>query len=147
MPNARRPVLWVALAISITFSGCSRPATGTTDPEPKLRLERLLGSYKAFVVKNKKGPANEAALRTFLLALSQEEKNNLKIGDDLDALFVSPRDQQKYEVRYGLPLTVGGATEAVAWEKTGQDGHRYVALNIGYVQQYSEQDFQELKKK
>ena len=121
--------------------------TGTTDPEGKLRLERFFGAYKAYVLKHRKGPADEAALREFIAALPTDEKNNLKIGDDLDALFTSPRDGQKYEVRYGIALTMAARPRPSPGKQKGQNGKRYVALNVGYVQEYSEQDFNELKRK
>jgi hypothetical protein len=146
LPGCGRALL-TALLVGGTLAGCGRPPPGTTDPEAKLRLERLLEAYKLYVAQKRKGPPGEAALRDFIQALPAEQKSALKVESDPGVLFTSPRDGQKYEVRYGLTLSGAGATEAVAWEQTGQGGMRYVALNVGYVQQYSDADFRELKKK
>jgi hypothetical protein len=40
-----------------------------------------------------------------------------------------------------------GQNRALAWEETGQDGKRYVALTMGYVQEYDEETFQHYKPK
>jgi hypothetical protein len=120
--------------------GCGSPAARPV-PEGRDRITKLLNLYKAYVQKNKQGPPGEQALREFGQKLSPEEREAQLIGNDLDAIFTSPRDNQKYEVRYGLKLEPGGKMTFVAWEATGQNGRRFVALSNGYVEEYSEESF------
>jgi hypothetical protein len=128
--------------------GCSRSApTGTSDPAAKLRLERILEFYRSFLDEKKQPPADEKALQDFIRALPPDRKQGFGMTDNLDELFTSPRDHQKYAVRYKLRFRPGGDAEAVAWEATGEGGSRYVALTIGYVELYDEAAFAELKKK
>jgi hypothetical protein len=49
-------------------------------------------------------------------------------------------------IRYNLKLEPGGPTRAVAWEANGQDGKRFVALTMGYVEEYDDQTFKEYNK-
>jgi hypothetical protein len=119
---------------------------GEPEPEAKVRLTRLLRLYQVYVEKNRKGPANEQALRAFGQKLSSQERDGYLIGDDLDGIFISPRDQQPFVVRYNLKLEPGGPTRAVAWEAAGKDGKRFVALSPLYVEEYDEETFKEYNK-
>jgi hypothetical protein len=133
----------------LAFLYCCAPGCrGGAPPEPegKVRITRLLRLYQVYVERNKKGPTGEQALRDFGQKLSAKERDEYLIGDDLDSIFTSPRDNQKYVVRYNLKLDPGGPTRAVAWEAVGQGGMRFVALSIGYVEEYDDATFKEYKK-
>jgi hypothetical protein len=119
---------------------------GQPEPEAKVRLTKVLRLYQVYVEKNQKGPPNEQALRAFGQKLSPKERDEYLIGEDLDSIFTSPRDNQKYVIRYDLKLDPGGQTRAVAWEATGRGGMRFVALSMGYVEEYDDETFQEYKK-
>lgn len=121
---------------------------GTASPEPdaKVRLTKVLRLYQVYVEKNKQGPPNEQALRQFGQKLSARERDEYLIGDDLDSIFTSPRDKQPYVIQYNLKLDPGARTRAVAWEATGEAGMRFVALSVGYVEEYDEETFQQYKK-
>lgn len=147
-------VVWGGIAAGVVlvgivgyaiFGGRTPPGT-TTDPEAKTRLERLFEAHKSYVQEKKKAPADEKTFKEFLQEMPEEQKKAMRLPN-VDQLFISPNDNQPYVIRYGVRPNPGGATEAIMWEQTGQNGQRYVALNIGYVQRYSDQDFQELKKK
>lgn len=141
------PAVVFVLAASLFCLGASScKRSGSPEPEAKARLTKLLRLYQAYVDKNKKGPPNEQALREFGQKLSPDERDKYLVGDDLDNLFTSPRDQQKYVILYNLKLDPGGQTRAVAWEATGQGGKRYVALSIGYVEEYDDETLKEYKK-
>jgi hypothetical protein len=137
---------FLAVAL-LAGAGCgSKEGKETTDPEAKLRLERLLKAYQFHVAQKKKGPANEQEFKEFILKLPPDKREELRVGDDVDGLFVSPRDGQKFVIRYNLKLAPGGETQAVAWERDGQNGKRFVALSVGYVQEGDEEYFKTLKK-
>lgn len=120
--------------------GCG-PSAAKSQPESKARITKLLRLYQAYVAKTKTGPPDEQALREFGQKLSPQERDSAMVGDDLETIFVSPRDGQKYVIRYGLKLDPGGKMQFVAWEAMGKDGRRFVALSNGYVEEYSEESF------
>jgi hypothetical protein len=129
------------LALVCGLAGCSR-ATASVEPQAKQRLQQLLELYRQYVRKHGKGPASEQELREFGQSLTAAERASYLIGDDLESIFVSPRDNQKFQVRYNLKLDATGPTRAVAWEATPQNGMRYVALSMLYVEEYDEETFQ-----
>jgi hypothetical protein len=125
---------------------CNHGCRGSAPPEPegKARLTKVLRLYQVYVDKNKKGPPSEQALRDFGQKLSTKERDDYLIGNDLDNIFTSPRDNQKYVIRYNLKLDPG-QPRAVAWEATGHGGMRYVALSIGYVEEYDDETSRDYK--
>jgi hypothetical protein len=143
------PAAVVVLLVALWAMGVfrSKPPMVSTDPEGKLRLERLLAAYKLYCDKHPKGPPSEQALREFLQKAPQQDKDDIRLPDNFDDLLTSPRDGQKFEVKWGTPMDpIGGAHRAVIWEKTGQGGVRFVALANGYVTGCTEEDFNNLKK-
>ncbi|MCI0462834.1 MAG: hypothetical protein L0Z62_38295 [Gemmataceae bacterium] len=139
-------ILLSALVYAVFLRG--GPRTGTTDPEAKSRLERLQELYQRYTRDHKgKPPPNENTFKEYIKKIPKQDRDAMKIPDEVDSLFVSPRDGQKYTIRYGVRLHPSGDTEALAWETTGTEGNRFVLLNIGYVQEYGDADFKDLKKK
>ena len=138
---------WIAAVVFCGgMSGCES-GTGNTETDAKTRLTKLLRLYQFFGAKNNsKGPANEQQLREFAAKLTPQELDEQMIGNELDTLFVSSRDMQPFVIKYGLVLRAGGETRAVAWEATGEHGKRYVALSMGYVEEYDEEAFKEYNK-
>jgi hypothetical protein len=132
--------------VGLIAAGCGGAPTGTTDPPAKLRLERLLECYRSYAAEEKTPPPDEKALKDYIAGLPADRREAAGMTEGVDELFVSPRDGQKYVVRYGLRPDPGGETEAVAWEAVGQGGARFVALSVGYVEEYGEAEFNELKK-
>jgi hypothetical protein len=137
----------LAAVVGLTAAGCGGAPTGTTDPPAKLRLERLFEYYQSYTADKKKPPSDEKALKDYIAGLPADRREAAGMVETVDELFVSPRDGQKYVVRYKLRLDPGAEPEAVAWEAVGQGGMRLVALSIGYVQEYGEEEFKELKTK
>lgn len=119
----------------------------TSDPPAKLQLDRILDFYRKHQTDKKKPPQDEAAFKEYIRGLPAEQKDRPGMPEHVDDLFVGPRDDKPYVVRYRVKMDPGGATEAIAWESDGSGGKRYVALSTGYVQEYDEQRFAELKKK
>jgi hypothetical protein len=138
------PVLAIAVLVCEAVGCGGGSAAG--EPEAKTRLTKVLRLYQVYADKNKTSPPSEQALREFGQKLSAKERDEFLIGDDLDGIFTSPRDQEKFVVRYNLKFDRGGPTRAIAWEATGQGGKRFVALSIGYVEEYDDQTFKEYSK-
>src|SRR5690242_14488951 len=99
--------------------GCSSrgPEAATSDPVAKVRLTRINKFYRLYTTQKKKPPPDEKSFKDFVRSLPQEEKDAALIrGDDVDPLFVSPRDGQKYHIEYGLVVRPEGQNRALAWE-------------------------------
>jgi hypothetical protein len=144
MTPLRRPTLLLLLFLAGPV-GCG--PTIKPEPDAKARLSKLLRLYQKYVEKNKKGPPDEAALREFGQKLTPQEREESLLDDDLESIWTSPRDGQKYVVEYNLKLDPGAKVRAVAWEATtGHNGKRYVALSRGYVEEYSDLMFNEYRK-
>lgn len=127
------------------LAGCGDAGT-KLEPDAKVRLTKVLRLYQVYVDKHRKGPPNEAALRDFGGKLTARQRDEYLIGDDLDSIFISPRDGQPFEIRYGLKLDPGTPTRAVAWEAQGHNGQRFVALSLGYVEEYDDETFREYRR-
>jgi hypothetical protein len=149
--NRRRPncccrrIDWLAVLFCCALLGCGG-GNGAAEPEVKVRLQRLLRLYQVYVEKNRHGPPGEQALRDFGQKLTPQQRDEYLIGDDLNGIFTSPRDNQKFVVQYNLRLDPGGPTRAVAWEAEGKNGKRFVALSVGYVEEYDDETFQQYRK-
>lgn len=140
-----RPVSLVAAVLLGFLAGCTShdAAHATSDPTAKVRLTRLTKFYTTYTALKKKPPANEEAFKEYLRSLPRDEKVAAGVvGDDVDGLFVSPRDGKKYHIEYGKVIRPTGKNQAWAWEETGQAGKRYVALTMGYVQEYDAEAFE-----
>ena len=138
-----RQVLAACLCAAVVWpqAGCG-PQVAPPEPEAKVRLQKLLRLYQVYVDKNKKGPPDAQALKAFGQKLTVQERDEYLIGDDLESIWTSPRDNKPYEVRYNLRLNPA-ETRAVAWEALGVDGNRFVALSTGYVEEYDEETLKE----
>ncbi len=138
----------LVMGLALTGSGCGGGTrTGTTDPEAKLRLEHLLRAWNAYVDNKQKTPASEDDLKNYLRKLSAKDREKIGLPEDFEKIFTSPRDGAKYVVRYGMPrLDAGGDSQPIAWEQNGAGGKRFVALNVGYVEEYEDAAFNALKK-
>lgn len=140
-----RLACWLVVFLVSGSQGCSKGGP-VPQPEAKDRLTKVLRLYQVYVEKNKKGPPDEQTLKEFGKKLTPKDREDYLLGEDLENIFTSPRDNQKYVIQYNLKLSPSGPTRAVAWEANGQNGMRYVALNIGYVEEYDENTFKQYKK-
>jgi hypothetical protein len=128
--------LSAAIFVSVlSLSGCS----GTAQPDPaQANLEHFAQYYNQYVGEHQgKSPPSEDALKQFLAA---------KKVPDLDKLFISPRDNQPYRIKYsgsaspdyskGLVAPNQAENQVIiAEEQTGAGGKRWVAYNTGVIKE------------
>jgi hypothetical protein len=141
---------WAALLISLflgTSPGCGDSDSGVTETDAKTRLTHVLQLYQAYVDTNRSGPPDAEALKQFAQSLTAEQREAYLLPEDLQTIWVSPRDNQPFVIEYGQNLQAGGDPFAIAWEAVGANGMRYVALSMGYVEEYDEATFSEYRKK
>lgn len=93
-------------------------------------MQRLANLYFAFQLDHDfKGPKDEAEFRTFIAGVPAEKLANVGVDPAaIDVLFVSPRDEQPYKVRYSVMGSAMGSAEPVIFEATGVDGKREVGF-------------------
>ena len=137
-------VLLILSGIGLSAPGCGSAAAPTL-PDAEGRIARLFHLYQAYVAKNQKGPPSEEALREFGKKLATKDREDFAVGDDFDTIFTSPRDNQKFVVKYNIKLDPA-VTRAIIWESTSQGGMRYVALSNGYVVQNDDETLKQYQK-
>jgi hypothetical protein len=132
------------LLLFFSAGGCSDPGR-SNQAEESSSLKPLAAFYGKFVNQHGgKPPGNEAELKAFLKEPKNAESLRLEFKvADVDAMFISPRDNQPYVVIYGTlsgPPGPGGAP-VIAHEKTGVEGKRFVASALGAVEEVDEARF------
>jgi hypothetical protein len=125
----------LSLGLCSSLAGCGGDSIAPPHSDAQERLAKLMNLYRTYVEKNQRGPPNEQALREFGQKLSPTERADRKIGDDLEEIFTSPRDKQKFNVKYNIKPEPA-VNRALAWEEIGQNGRHWVALTMGYVVEY-----------
>ena len=112
-------------------SGCKQPQA----PVEQSRLSKLAVFYGKYISQNKgQTPASESELKAFI------KKSDGEVN--LDELFVSPRDNAPYVVRYQLGMVAPSAV--TAHEKTGVDGKKMASLATGEVRTVDDAELQKL---
>lgn len=144
----RVPVWNECVALILFFaivgqSGCESHTSGVTQTSTKTRIEHLFNLYKSYVETKKKAPPNEQALREHAKELTEQQLDDLLIGRDLESIFVSDRDNEPFQIAFGQMVKSGGEPVAIIHEKTGANGMKYVALSIGYAEEYDEETLQQ----
>jgi len=149
---ARRMLRVVAgwgCALSLVSSvGCGDKSQPPVN-EARSRLQQLYILLAKFAAKHGgDAPADEAALRAFLADLPPHERSHAHVTDP-DALFVSPRDQQPFVVRYGgrmppFPGEQATAEHVVAYERSGAQGKKLVVYGNGQIEEVDEARAREL---
>ncbi len=134
---------WVGMAL-LLLAGCGSTAAPAQE-DGKDRINKLFNLYRAYVDKHRKGPPDEQSLRDFGAKLTSTERADRLIGDDLDGIFTSPRDNKKFVLRYNARIDPS-QNKAVIWEESGVGGNRLVALSIGYVVEYDEATLKDYQK-
>jgi hypothetical protein len=120
------------------LAGCSGSGGASSQDT---HIKKVTDLYISCVAANQgRRPPNEAALKQYAKRLSPELLAVMGI-DDVDAIFVSPRDSQPYVVAYA---TANASGPILAYERDGADGKRLVSTREGAVQELEEAEFQRL---
>ena len=111
-------------------------------------LKPLALLYGQYIGQNRgQPPASEEQFKQFVRALSSERLASLGVTD-VEQIFVSSRDQKPYVVLYGQAALSGppgpAGAPVIAYELEGAGGTRFVASNMGAVEEVDEARFKEL---
>lgn len=139
-------LVWILIASLLLASlGCqSGPPIAPLEANAQDRLYKLFNLYRFYIEKNRKPPSSEDELAAFGKKLDATERESRNLGNDIDSLFVSPRDKKKFVVRYNLANLE--SVKALAWEAEGKDGRKLVALTRGNVEEYDQEMFNQYTK-
>ncbi|HUE74233.1 MAG TPA: hypothetical protein VMP01_25355 [Pirellulaceae bacterium] len=136
---------WGIVLFAGFLLGCGPPPE-VPDPDVKQNLRSLLEVYQMYTNEKGAAPPNEQALRSYVEGLPADKKAGIFLPEDLNRLFVSVRDGKNFVITWGRVPDPAGEPAGLAWEQTAQNGKRFVALTMGYVEEYDEESFQSLTK-
>ena len=120
----------VMLIASSIGCGSGDMVGAAVDAANKNNVARVANVYGMFQVRNAKngymGPKDEAELKEFMRDPANSETIEKMGIEDVDAVFISERDDEPIKIRWGVQGSSRGCYEAVAFETTGTDSGRLV---------------------
>ena len=118
------------LCLSCLFGCGGATVESAIGQSNKTNIQRLGNMYQMFQFKNKfRGPEDEAEFKEFIKGVDVSILEPRGIDpNNVDALFISERDNEPFKIRYGVPTGPRGSTEAVIFENTGDGGPRMVGF-------------------
>jgi hypothetical protein len=137
------------LAAVAGFVGCSGGQAAKSAAREQSHIKTLAVLYGSYVGTHRgQVPPNEAAFKQYVQASSSENRGGVTVTDP-QSLFVSERDGQPYVILYGDAVRrapTGGPAGApvVIYEKVGVDDMRFVASNMGAVEEVDQERFKKL---
>jgi len=134
------------LAGWILVGGCGDSAATMIQDANRANIQRLTNLYTRHQMqKAGQGPKSEQEFKKFIQGLDAETLKNMGIElSSLDSLFVSERDQQPFDIRYGVKSSFRDAAQGLVFERVGLEGVRQVGIStiavkeIGDDQQYAD---------
>ena len=127
----------LALLSSLLAVGCGPPTEPESEVKQRTGLSALAIAYGQCTAQSRGlPPRSEKALRSYIEKQGPQFLASLKV-DNIDDMFVSPRDGQPYVVIYGK------RSDVVAYEAVGADGTRWIAHNLGGAEQLDEAAFKQ----
>ena len=118
-----------SIAICAAFSGCGAGEDEAPSAEAMLAIENVAKWYQLYRAKNAgKPPSDEDALVAFVDATLAER------GDaavDRGELLTSPRDNERYVIRFGELAEKNQERKVVVYESKGIGGTKLIATEFG----------------
>ena len=132
------PVHFIAVLLTgvLLSTGCQPEQAEVT--EQHTTMKALATAYGQYISQHRgRPPKNEKSFRKYLESDAAEFLSNFGV-EAVDDLFISPRDNEPYEIVYGKMAKI------IAYEKVGVDGKRLIADDLGVVEEVDEAKFAEL---
>ena len=104
----------------------------------QLHIETVASWYQAYRSKNGKPPPNEDAFVKFIEAQQKERGETV----DIQKLFTSPRDGQKYVINY-KPNSTNMDRNVVVYESQGAGGTKWLAFENKWSEEVDDAKLQE----
>ena len=111
-----------------------------------VNIKRLSSLYSVFSAQHGyQGPKDEAEFKAFI---GQQDKKRLKmIGVDpenLDALFISDRDNKPFRIRWELSVKPRQAPIPIVFEEDGEGGKKMVAFSSYVCREVDQEEYDKL---
>jgi hypothetical protein len=125
-----------AAVLIVLAAGCRGASPPPAGHDQLATIAKYYGLYQG--QHHGETPASEQKLKEFIRARDRSV--------NVESLFVSPRDQQPFVIRYGKKVAAPGPGGAsiVAYEKAGVSGRRLVARCTVQVEEIAEVKLKEL---
>ena len=139
---------WIGCSLFVVLGviGCSEsgPANAVAAANDS-NVKRLSNLYQSLASRNGwRGPKDETEFKEFIRTFPAHRLELMGVDpSQVDALFVSDRDGQPFQVKYGIDSGLG-AVIAVVFEQQGKDGMKLVGFTDGSVQSVDESRYQQL---
>jgi hypothetical protein len=137
------------LAALVLFAGCSGGGEAKSAAREQSHIKTLAVLYGTYVGSHRgQLPPNEAAFKQYVQASSAQSRGGVTVADP-QSIFVSERDAQPYVILYGDAARRGpsggpAGSPVVIYEQVGVDGLRFVASNMGAVEEVDQARFKQL---
>ncbi len=133
-------LLFRFLLLALMFGaalGCGPKIEAPESTEMRSNMRSLAVAYGAYTRDNRgRPPKDEKAFRKWLDKQGPDYPQILKV-ESIDEIFISSRDNEPYVIAYGK------AKRIVAYEAVGVEGKRFVADDLGVVEELDEATFDE----
>lgn len=133
----------------LVLSGCSDGVSGKIADLNATGIQRLVNCYTFYHAKNGyRGPKDEADFKKFIAQPSNVkgfERAGIDVSD-IDALFISERDNQPFRVKYGVRGSSVGFSEPIIFETEGVDGKLMVGFGGAKTELMSKEESDKLFK-
>ncbi len=132
------------------IGGCSSSDTAgqMVQDANRSNIQRLTNLYTRHQMQNVgQGPKSQAELKKFIETIDGDTLKNMGIElSKIDELFVSERDNQPFDIRYGVKSNFREAPRGLVFETVGVEGVRQVGLSTIAVRDIdNEQQYADLK--
>jgi hypothetical protein len=131
-----------ALLSSVLLAGCGSgdPVASSVAKLNKNNTSRAANCYALYQDRNGyKGPKSMEQLKTFLQSPTVTKNLEMMGIDDIDAVFISERDDEELTMRWNVKGSSRGCYEPVAFETTGVDGSRLVGFANGTFEEVDDE--------
>ena len=124
----------VILSCCVLQSGCGGRGNAADDlvrRANKTNMNRLITMYAQYQRTNKGvGPKDEAKFKAFINESNTATLERMGVDPGaVDDIFISERDSEPFDIRFGVYGATRGSFQAIIFEKTGLKGVRQVGFS------------------
>jgi len=110
------------------------------------RIVQLANLYCLYQQRHgKKSPKDEAQLKSYIQELPAKiQERYLVDPEKIDEIFIGPRDEKPFKVRWAAKLPILGPSTPIVFEQVGVDGAFQVAFHDGKLEEVDRSQYDRL---